>query len=83
VDRALQRIAFSDVREMVYGVAVRTRREFDPDRKGSGVWAFWPTGDGASSPFRCRCHDIQRDGVCSHVIAVRLYQELRKGKVAA
>lgn len=75
VERALRRFRQGDVRRMNYGIAVRTCRELDRDRKRSGVWAFWPSGDGISSPFRCRCREIERDGVCSHGIAVLLFED--------
>jgi hypothetical protein len=76
-DEALNRLENGDVSSTPNGIHVRMRDDLGDDLPEYGGMAFWPTWEEREfgpEPM-CACHQMRRDGICSHVIAASIYEE--------
>jgi hypothetical protein len=74
---ALNRLENGDLASTPHGIRVRMRGDLGDDPPESGGMAFWPTWKEREfwpEPM-CACHQMRRDGICSHVIAASIYED--------
>jgi len=69
---AINRLGNGDVSMTRYGIRVQVRPDLG-DFHPTQAAAFWPKDFYSQFP-RCACNDMRDYGVCSHVLAARIYR---------
>jgi len=72
VTDAIMRLESRSVSSTQYGIRVQVRPDLG-DYHPSGADAFWPKEDESRGPW-CACDELKKHGMCSHVVAARIYR---------